>query len=325
MCAVELRSAGLFVTGTALWLDAHQKSELSFVSHAHADHIARHERVIATSPTVRLMSHRLGALAAALPAPYNRPFELGSLCIELLPAGHILGSAQIRIIRSDGRRIAYTGDLNLAPSLTAEPAQVAECDTLIIESTFGHPRYRFPPKEKVLSEIQSWVRQQLDRHTTPVLLSYALGKSQEIIKFLGNCGFEICAQDSVYELSAIYRELGVPLAAVRRFSGSVKPGEVLIFPPHLCRSPALCRIWPRSTAVLTGWAVDPVAVRRYPADAAFPLSDHADFVSLLAYVKKTKAREVITHHGFAEEFAEALLDAGIDARPIGRPQQLSLF
>ncbi len=146
MCAVELRSAGLHLTGTSLWLDAHRKSELSFVSHAHSDHIARHERVIATSPTMRLMSHRLGPMAAALPVPYNRPFDLVPLRIELLPAGHILGSAQIRVTRMDGRRIVYTGDLNLAPSLTAEAAQVAECDILIIESTFGHPKYCFPPK-----------------------------------------------------------------------------------------------------------------------------------------------------------------------------------
>src|SRR5262245_22523913 len=143
MCAVELRRAGLHLTGTALWLDARRKSELSFVSHAHADHIARHERVIATQATLRLMAHRLGKLPAALPAPYNRPFELGSLFIELLPAGHILGSAQLRVTRSDGHRVLYTGDINFQPSLTAEPAQLAECDTLVLESTFGHPRYHF--------------------------------------------------------------------------------------------------------------------------------------------------------------------------------------
>src|SRR5687767_5453138 len=129
---VELSRGGLHLRGTPLWLDARKRTELSFVSHAHSDHIARHHRVIATAPTLRMMTHRLGQLPAALPVPYGRPFELGGLYVELLPAGHMLGSAQIRVILPDGSRVVYTGDLNLAPSLTAEAAEVAECDALVI-------------------------------------------------------------------------------------------------------------------------------------------------------------------------------------------------
>src|SRR5262249_60314242 len=97
MCAVELRRGGLRLSGTALWLDATQKSELAFVSHAHADHIARHERVIATSATLRFMTHRLGEISAALPVPYNPPFALGALPIELLPAGPLVGAASLPV------------------------------------------------------------------------------------------------------------------------------------------------------------------------------------------------------------------------------------
>src|SRR5712692_7721973 len=214
MCAVELRRGGLHLTGTSLWLDARRKSELSFVSHAHSDHIARHERIIATSPTLRFMTHRLGKLPCALPVPYNRPFGLGPLEVELVPAGHILGSAQIRVTRPDGRRIVYTGDLNLAPSLTAEPAQVAECDTLIIESTFGHPRYLFPPKHEVLAKIEAWIRRQLSAGTAPILLGYSLGKSQEVIRFLAGRGFDLCAHPSIYEIGQLYAELGVAFERV---------------------------------------------------------------------------------------------------------------
>ena len=161
--SVELRRNGLHLTGTPLSLDARRKSPLSFVSHAHSDHIARHERTIATAATLRLMAHRLGDLNAPLAVPYGRPFALGPLTLELLPAGHVLGSAQIRVTREDGKRIVYTGDINFAPSLTAEPTQVAECDTLVIESTFGHPRYVFPPREEVLGQVESWVRRHLER------------------------------------------------------------------------------------------------------------------------------------------------------------------
>ncbi|WP_224364284.1 MBL fold metallo-hydrolase [Hyalangium versicolor] len=324
--SVELRRNGLHLTGTPLSLDATRKTPLSFVSHGHTDHIARHERTISTAATLRFMTHRLGPVGAPLSVPYNQIFELGSLSLELLSAGHILGSAQLRVIRSDGKRIVYTGDLNVAPSLTAEPVQVAECDTLVIEATFGHPRYRFPPKDEVLGQVEAWVRMQLERGAVPVLLGYPLGKSQEAMKYLSSRGFGLVAHASIFEMTQLYAELGVAIERVRRFEGKVEPGEVLFFPPHLSRAGGLSGLWPRATAVLTGWALDPGAAYRYGAQVAFPVSDHADCPSLVNYVKATGAREVLTHHGFKEELAQVLRDEGIDARALGgKPQQLALF
>jgi putative mRNA 3-end processing factor len=324
--SVELRRNGLHLTGTPLSLDATRKTPLSFVSHGHTDHIARHEATISTAATLRFMTHRLGPVSAPLAVPYNQIFELGPLSLELLPAGHILGSAQLRIIRSDGRRIVYTGDLNCVPSLTAEPTQVAECDVLVIEATFGHPRYRFPPKEEVLGQVETWVRLQLERGAVPVLLGYPLGKSQEAMKYLSGRGFSLVAHDSIFEVTQLYAELGVPIERVRRFDGKIEPGEVLFYPPHRARGGGLAALWPRATAVLTGWALDPGAAYRYGAQVAFPLSDHADCPSLVKYVKATGAGEVMTHHGFKEELAQVLRDEGIDARALGgKPQQLALL
>ncbi|WP_224249028.1 MBL fold metallo-hydrolase [Hyalangium gracile] len=324
--SVELRRNGLHLTGTPLSLDATRKTPLSFVSHGHTDHIARHERTISTAATLRFMTHRLGPVGSPLAVPYNQIFELGSLSLELLSAGHILGSAQLRVIRRDGKRIVYTGDLNVVPSLTAEPVQVAECDTLVIEATFGHPRYRFPPKEEVLAQVEAWVRQQLERGAFPVLLGYPLGKSQEAMKYLSGRGFGLVAHASILEVTELYAELGVPIGPVRRFDGKLEPGEVLFFPPHLSRAGGLSGLWPRATAVLTGWALDPGAAYRYGAQVAFPVSDHADCPSLVKYVKATGAREVLTHHGFKKELAQVLRDKGIDARELGgKPQQLALF
>jgi len=323
--AVELKREGLHLTGTPLWLDATRKRELCFVSHAHSDHVGRHERVIATAATLRLMEHRLKRpVPAPLPAPYGRPFELGPLVLELLPAGHVLGSAQLRVIRQDGRRVVYTGDLNPARALTAEPLQVAECDTLVVESTFGHPRYRLPRREDVLADVAGWCRAQLQRGVTPVLLAYPLGKSQEAIRYLGDQGFRLRAHASVHALCTLYGELGVPLS-VELFDGASPSGEVLVFPPNLARSSVLAKVGPRALAMLSGWALDGTAHHRAGADVAFPLSDHADYPGLLAYVKATGASEVITHHGFAVEFAEALRGEGLDARALGTRQQLDLF
>jgi putative mRNA 3-end processing factor len=322
---VELKRNGLHLTGTPLSLDATRKTPLAFVSHAHSDHIARHERTIATAATLRMMAHRLGTLSAPLPAPYGRPFELGALVLELLPAGHILGSAQLRVTRADGERIVYTGDLNLVPSLTAEPAQVAECDVLVIEATYGHPRYVFPPKAEVLAQVEAWVRAQLERDVTPVLLGYPLGKSQEAMKYLAGRGLRLVAHASIYEMALVYAELGVPIEGLRRFGGRVEPGEVLFFPPHQARRGGLAPVWPRATAVLTGWALDPGAAARYGAQVAFPLSDHADFPQLVRYAQECGAREVLTHCGFTEALAQALQEVGVEARPLGQPRQLPLL
>jgi putative mRNA 3-end processing factor len=323
--AVELRRGGLHLTGTSLWLDATRKAELSFVSHAHSDHIARHERVIATAATLRLMEHRLGTVKSPLPVPYRRPFQLGPLWIELFPAGHVLGSAQIRVIREDGLRVVYTGDLNLVPSLTAEATEIPECDVLVIESTFGHPRYRFPPKEEVLETVVRWIGEVQARGEWPILLGYPLGKSQEVIRHLSDRGFSICAHRSIHELSRIYEELGTKVGNVRRFEGELRPGEVGFFPPHAVRKGALAQLGRTRRAVLTGWAVDPGVARRYGADDAFCISDHADCASLIAYAKTTGAEEIICVHGFTEELAEAMRAAGLDARKVGERQQLDLF
>jgi putative mRNA 3-end processing factor len=319
---VELRKGGLHVSGTPLWLDARRKSELSFVSHAHSDHIARHERVIATAATLRIMEHRLGPLPSKLPVPYHRPFKLGDLDVELLPAGHVLGSAQIRVTRPDGHRIVYSGDIGFEPSSTAEPASIVDCDTLVLEATFGMPRFRFPPKEKVLAEIETWARKALQRGVRPVLYAYSLGKGQEIIHQLVQRGLKVCAHPSIHDVSQLYTELGVAMN-VRRYDGEFHDGEVGVFPPF-GKSAALKATHPKTTAVLTGWALEPWAARRYGADAAFPLSDHADFPALVRYAKESGAREVITHHGFARELAQALNKEGVFARAATQAVQMEL-
>lgn len=310
------------MTGTSLALDARRKTELCFVSHGHSDHIARHERVIATAATLRFMERRLGRLNEPLAVPYHAPLSVGELKVELFPAGHILGSAQIRVTRQDGLRVVYTGDLNLAPSLTAEPAQVAECDVLVLESTFGHPRYVFPPKQEVLQGIENWVREQLALGRSPILLAYPLGKGQEAVKHLGDSGFPVVVHPSVYEMVELYRDLGVSLRC-RRFDGRLKEGEVGVFPAHSGRA-AMAGVNRPARAVLTGWALDSGAARRFGADQAFPLSDHADFPSLVGYAKATRATEVVTHHGFADELARALRAGGVFARVAGQAVQLGL-
>lgn len=318
---VELKKQGLHLTGTPLWLDAKRKSELSFVSHAHSDHIARHERVIATAATLSLLQERLGVVKAPLAVPYRRPFELGPLILELFPAGHVLGSAQLRITRPDGRRITYSGDVNREAGLTAEPLEVAECDTLVLESTFGHPRFRLPPRAETLDEVVKWVKRQLGHGRTPILYAYPLGKAQEAIAHLERAGFPVVCHASTHAICEVYRAHGVKLSP-RKFDGTIHAGEVGLFPPF-GRSQALKALPKRSTAVLTGWAMEPNIAGRYGADVAFPLSDHSDCEGLAKYAEATGAEEIVTHHGYADELAAHLRGKGMVARAVRQALQLN--
>jgi putative mRNA 3-end processing factor len=323
---IELAKGQLKVAQSGLFLDAHRRSECAFVSHAHGDHIARHDRTIATPATVALMRHRLGAKVKgeALAVDYRKPFGLSDLTLELFPAGHVLGSAQLRVTRN-GVALGYSGDLCLEPSLTAERAEVVECDVLVLESTFGLPRYVFPPKSEVLSQVRRFVDDTLSDGATPVLLGYALGKAQEILKYLGEAGYRCRAHPVVHALNRVYHAQGVALPGVEPLGPEgPAPGEVVVAPPHLARSSPILRIKRRRTAVLTGWAVDGRRGFR-GADAAFPLSDHADFPSLLRYARASGADRVLTVHGYAKELADALRREGIRAEPLVEREQLELL
>lgn len=321
---VELTGGALRVSGSALHLDARRRVPLSFVSHAHADHIARHERTLATPETLALMAHRLGPLEAQHPLRFGQPFTLdgGRTAVELFPAGHVLGAAQLLVTREDRHRLVYTGDVSLAPALTAAPAAIVPCDTLVVEATFGHPRYVFPDRAAVYDEVAAWARRQLERGVVPVLLTYGLGKGQETIAQLVARGLRVTADPGIHAVAELYAALGVPVPA-RRFDGAFLDGEVAVFTPKALE-PLRGGPVRFATAALTGWALESWGARRAGADVAFPVSDHADFPALVSYAERCGAREVITLFGFAEELARALKARGFFARAVSERVQMSL-
>ena len=325
---IELHRGELRITGSSLHLDATRRVECAFVSHAHGDHIGRHDRTIATAATLALMRHRLGEpkrrKTEHLPASFRAPFGLGELTLELFAAGHVLGSAQVRVSRN-GVALGYSGDLCTEPTHAAEPAEVMGCDVLVVESTFGHPRYVFPPKDETLAAIRRFVDDALSDGVTPVLLGYALGKAQEILKYLSDLGYPCRAHPVVQAVNRLYEEHGVALPNVRALGPEgAGPGEVVVCPPHLARSPAMSGLRRRRTAILTGWAIDGGHFFR-GVDAAFPLSDHADFPSLVRYAKATGASRVFTVHGHADALAASLRKEGIRAEPLREHVQLELL
>ena len=318
--AAVARPEGLYVPALDLFLDPSAPVARAFVSHAHGDHVASQAGgiTLASRETTALLAARFGLavsrpLAWGEPVPWDAP--VGPSVITLVPAGHVLGAAQL-VADTPAGRLVYTGDYQSGPGLTHAVGAPVPCDVLVIEATFGLPIFRFPPRDGVRSEIAGWCAARLAANETPVLLAYALGKAQELCVALAEDGLPIVAHGAVRRVCEAYAELGVALPETRAIvAGDTEPG-VLVVPPWSRGQPFVKKRKNARIAYVSGWARIDAARERFDADAVFTLSDHADFDDLLFTVRATGARRVYTTCGHAAPFAAILRDLGIDARPL---------
>ncbi|MDI1337652.1 MAG: MBL fold metallo-hydrolase [Lacunisphaera sp.] len=306
------------------WLDARRAQTRCFVSHAHSDHIGPHREILATRATASLMRLRMAGQRRETILEFGQPWAAEFGCeMKLFPAGHIFGSAMLHATTDQGS-LLYTGDFKLRPSLAAEPCTPPRADVLIMETTFGLPRYVFPPQAGIEQGLIDFCRQALADRVTPVLYAYSLGKTQELLQIVGRTGLPVMLHAHGYRMTRRYAELGMKLPPFALLDTSAYAGHVIIAPPMSGQSEPLSWIHPKRTAVATGWAMDHGAIYRNGCDAAFPLSDHADFPDLLAFVDQVQPKLVYTLHGFAREFAATLRARGIEAWAIGQQNQMEL-
>lgn len=315
--------SGIYLPEIDFWLDPTRPQARAFVSHAHSDHVGKHDEYIVTPGTAALLAHRYRPRGRLVEQHFGEPRDLGGFSLTLYPAGHVLGSAQA-LIEHRGHRLLYSGDVKLAPSYTAEPCAAPEADTLIVEATFGRPRYVFPPAAEVIAGILAFCRTALANGETPVLFAYSLGKGQEVLRCLAGAGFDIAVHGTTHGVAQVYARLGIEFPVHERLDRCDLRGRVLICPPQARRSTALAAVPRPRTAIVTGWAMDRAARWRYGTDAAFPLSDHADYEELVEYVRRVNPRRVYTVFGFDGEFAADLRTRGYDAQPLRSAMQLRL-
>ena len=315
---------GVYLPQIDWWLDAQLPKPRSFVSHAHFDHLARHQEVLCTRATSRLMRARLAGRRMMHALPFGRAEPLTpDTVVTLFPAGHMLGSAQFHVTHPEHGSLLYTGDFKLRPALSVEPCATPRADVLIMETTFGRPQYVMPPTEQVAADLLRFCGEALADHTTPVLYCYSLGKSQELLATIGGT-YPVMLHAETFRLTTICAQLGQALPPFQEFDAAALAGRVVICPAQGRDSAFLKNIPRRRTAVITGWAIDPATRFRSQCDAAFPLSDHADFPDLLRFVELVRPKRVLTLHGFAAEFAATLRARGVEAWALGVPNQLDL-
>jgi putative mRNA 3-end processing factor len=315
--------AGLFLTPAQLAVDVRRRQPRCFVSHAHSDHIARHELALATKATACLYRHRMGPKHRVLEMAYRQPLEFGGLRLTAFPAGHCLGSAMLLAEFGD-RSLLYTGDFKLDEPLTAEPAELPHADILIMESTFGRPHYRLPPRRSVIAQLLELVESALEECKTPVIHAYPLGKSQEVTKLLTSHGVPVLQHPAIYAISRIYQSCGIDLGDASEFSGQPLLGHAVVTLPRTAREFRLPGLKRTVSIAVTGWAKDANAKYRLGVDHALPLSDHADFDQLIETVRRVAPREIYCTHG-PHEFVDHLCDLGFNAYPLHPPPQRRLF
>ncbi len=304
---------GLKITSIDLAVDVRRRQPRGFISHAHTDHMGRHELAYCTPATAALYQHRYGARPTKA-MPFGESLAWGDLSLTTHPAGHVFGSAMLRIAGPAGS-LLYTGDFKLRGSATAEAAEPPKADVLIMESTYGDPRYRLPPREETIARLVLTVQQLLDAGRTPVIHAYVLGKAQEVTRILSDTGFRVFQHPLVYAISVIYQRCGCHLGNFELCDGPLPDDAVIVAPPRRQRAAALSGLRRPASIAVTGWAIEPSWRWRLGADYALPLSDHADFDELGECIERVEPKIVYCTHGPAE-FVEILRRRGHNAHPL---------
>lgn len=335
----SIAEKSLYVADLDLWIDSMRPRTRCYVSHGHADHARAHDVVVTSTNNVKVCRLRFGSRApraANLSPPdeapqirfeahgFNEPWRYGAHELTLFSAGHVLGSSQL-LIEGERGRFVYTGDFKLEASHTAEPPEVKRCDVVLMECTYGRPQYVFPPRAEVAGAMVAWARQTLESGAVPIFYAYSLGKAQEALAILGRAGLPLAAHGAIASMAAVYEAAGVALPPYERYDARTFDGSrVLLWPPSGRALPLAVRGKAVRTASLTGWVIGRGANYRHGTDTGFPLSDHADFPSLLRYIELAQPKKVLLNHGW-KDFVYRLRRLGIDAEYLERNPQLALF
>ena len=312
---------GLYCDAGDFWIDPWLPVPRAVITHAHGDH-ARWgcDAYLGAADGARVMRTRLGAEARIRSVPYGEPVDVNGVRVSLHPAGHILGSAQVRV-EHRGEVWVVSGDYKTEPDATCAPFEPVRCHTFVTESTFGLPIYRWDPQQLVFDDIRRWWEGNRDAGRTSVLFAYALGKAQRLLAgLLGADVGPILTHGAVERLTRDYRDTGIALPPTTHASqwpkGADLGGALVVAPPSVAGSTWLRRFGALSTAFASGWMRIRGARRRRALDRGFVLSDHVDWPSLLGAIEATGARRVFVTHGYREPVVRWLEEHGLEAHTL---------
>lgn len=323
---LALDERGLACSAGGFHVDPWRPAPKAVLTHAHADHTRPgSDAYLCAEPGVALVRRRVQPDAVVQGVPYGESVALGQARVSFHPAGHVRGSAQVRV-ELDGEVWVVTGDYKLDRDPTCVPFESVPCHTLITESTFGLPIYRWDPPEHTVAEVAEWWRACQAESRTAVLLVYALGKSQRVLAGLREASVElgpIAAHGAVRSFVELYRELGCELPEVldggAEHAPDVKGRGLVLAPPSAAGTPFLAKYGRASLALASGWMRVRGNRRRRALDRGFVLSDHADWPGLLTAIEASGAERVLVTHGFQDTLVRHLRERGLQAERLDTP------
>jgi len=314
---LEINPNGLYCPAGDFYIDPWRQVSHAVITHAHADHARPgSDRYLCASPGKHVLRTRMGNNATINTVKYGEHFSVHGVDISLHPAGHLLGSSQVRV-HHQGVTWVVTGDYKLQQDSTCECFESVPCDVFVTESTFGLPVYRWPEPATVANEINTWWRANADSGRTSVLLSYALGKAQRVASLLDPSIGPIYGHGAVMKLVEAYRASGVRLPPIDRIpprSRKIGGGRgIVIAPPSAAATSWINRFGETSIAMVSGWMLLRGVRRRRGFPQGFILSDHVDYPDLMQAVKASGAQRVLVTHGFTDIVARLLTERGLQA------------
>jgi putative mRNA 3-end processing factor len=317
---LEVTESGLYCARGDFFIDPWRRVPRAVITHAHADHARPGcDRYLCAAPGKLVLRTRIGGAAPIDTLRYGETVSINGVTVSLAPAGHVLGSAQVRV-EHGGTVWVVTGDYKTQADPTCEPFQPLEADVFVTESTFGLPIYRWQDPAVVAAEINDWWRTNRDAGRTSVLLAYALGKAQRLAALLDPTIGPIVGHGAVMKMVRAYRDSGVrlpPIDGVPPRARKVGGGRAMVIaPPSVAGSRWLRLFGESSVALASGWMTLRGVRRRRGFEKGFVISDHADFPGLLAAIEASRADRVLVTHGATESLARLLRERGLDASPL---------
>ena len=317
---VQLRPEGLYCPAGGFYIDPWRPVATAIITHGHGDHarvgMGCYHTSLSGLPILQWRLHDQNYVSH----DYGEPFRLGSAWVSLHPAGHVLGSAQVRI-EVQGEVWVVSGDYKRQEDPSCEAFEPLRCDTFITECTFGLPIYRWPSAQQIAGDIVQWRDECSARGDTAILYCYALGKAQRVLAELGaHTDRPVLLHGGIAAGVDIYRRAGVPMVATKLVSeaseGSDYKGELVMAPPAAAGSPWLRRFKSAQHGFASGWMRVAGNRRRRNVDRGFVLSDHADWPALLHTIEETGASRIIATHGDTHALVRALQEKGVAAEAL---------
>jgi putative mRNA 3-end processing factor len=316
---IQFTNKGLYCAAGNFYIDPWQPVEKAIITHAHSDHArVGSQYYLCHHLTKPLLQLRLGENVYES-IGWNEPIYMNGVKVSLHPAGHIIGSSQVRV-EYKGEVWVVSGDYKTENDVISGVFEPVKCDTFITESTFGLPIYNWKPQEEIFSNIQNWILENNAAGKTSVLMAYSLGKAQRLLPCIEATGLPIFLHGAVYNVHQALVNAGIKLPEAQRVQPDMPKdifkGNVVIAPGSADGTPWIKRFSPYSVGVCSGWMQVRGNVRRRNADAGFALSDHADWNGLLQAIKATEAKKVYVTHGFQAAFSRYLNEQGIEAAEV---------